>query len=200
MPRSRIKPSPVHARNPHRAVGGFTLVELIVSMVLIGLLATTASLIWVNGFSLASDVDADSTNISETRAVLERVSREIREVKYDSTNAVYCITTATASTLTFRKSNAGAAAGAVCGTTDFTVTITNSGSNLNLTYSNVQTSTTPVLTSAVYSFAFSYYDQGFNLLSSPVTIASIHHVKAALTLSSAGGQTVSSTVVYLRND
>src|SRR6266705_778207 len=75
---------------------GFTLVEAVISAGLIGFLALTATFFWVDSFGLVRMVNTDSAAIADGRALLERLAREIREVKYDPASAAYCISTMSA--------------------------------------------------------------------------------------------------------
>lgn len=63
---------------------GFTLIELIISIVLIGILAVVGSSMIVDSFSTTRMVNADTASAGQARYALERLAREIREVKYAS--------------------------------------------------------------------------------------------------------------------
>lgn len=90
---------------------GFTLVELIISIVLIGILGAVGSSMIVDSFTTARMVDADTASAGQARYALERLARDIREVKLasstttpatacsDGTTDRYCITIPTPSTL-----------------------------------------------------------------------------------------------------
>src|SRR5690349_3948071 len=86
-----------NARGQH----GFTLVETIISVGLISLLALTATFFWVQNFELVRTVNADSAAMADARALLERLSREIRETKFDPTAGAYCVSTMTATQMVF---------------------------------------------------------------------------------------------------
>ena len=134
--------------NPYgRHCGGFTLVELIISIVLLGILATVGSSMIVDSFTTTRIVNADNASVGQARYALERLAREIREIKYvgSGTTGNYSITTPSplnpSSTLVFTKSVSGA---------DVTVTITRSGANLTLGYSS------PALTSTLSNLVSSF--------------------------------------------
>jgi prepilin-type N-terminal cleavage/methylation domain-containing protein len=75
---------------PHLAARGFTLVELVITMVLLGLLAAVGSSMLSDSFSATHRVNDSNASKAEARYVLERLAREIREIKYtDGGN--YCV-------------------------------------------------------------------------------------------------------------
>ena len=111
---------------------GFTLVEVIISAGLLCFLAVTATYFWVDNFRLVQTVNADSAAIADGRASLERLTREIREVKYNNGTGAYCVSTMTATQMVFTKTSGSY--DPTCGTNDFAVTIQWSTPNLNLTY------------------------------------------------------------------
>lgn len=86
----------------HARQSGFTLVELIISIVLLGLLATVGTSMIADSFSLTRIVNANQADTVQARYALERMAREIREVKYLNTSR-YCITTMNSAVLRFDK-------------------------------------------------------------------------------------------------
>src|SRR5450759_1188287 len=91
---------------------GFTLVEIIISIVLLGILAAVGSSMISDTFKTTKMVDANQANRAQIRYAVERLAREIREVKYVSngknidgtqtTYTGYCISSlASGSSLTF---------------------------------------------------------------------------------------------------
>src|SRR6516162_3334885 len=83
---------------------GFTLVELVISAGLLGFLAVTATFFWVNGFDIVQRVNNDTMAVAGGRAALERLARELREVKYDTAASAYCIQSlATSTQLVFNR-------------------------------------------------------------------------------------------------
>src|SRR5438093_1922959 len=116
---------------------GFTLVEAVISAGLIGFLAVSATFFWVDSFGIVRMVNADSAAIADGRALLERLAREIREVKYDTVNAAYCISTMSATQMVFNKTSGTFIA--TCGgatptatTNDIAVTVQAISQKLNL--------------------------------------------------------------------
>jgi len=195
------------ARALPRRQRGFTLVEMIIAVGLIGMLARVATLMWVDGFGLVTTVNDDTNAIADGRILLERLSREIREVKYSSSAGAYCISssiTAPAGQMVFKKTSTGAAYNPACGSNDFGVTLSNTSGNRNLllSYSAAPAVSNAVLTPNVSTLANSFviaYLQADG--STAATSASdVRFVRLSLTLLPPGGQnTVTTTTVALRN-
>jgi len=207
MPRARASTGSfrrgrgVAAPNARRRQQGFTLVEAVISAGLIGFLALTATFFWVDSFSLVRTVNDDSAAIADGRALLERLAREIREVKYDAVNGAYCVSTMAATQMVFNKTSSTAVA--ACGSNDIAVTIqAPSGStNLNLGYADAGASAVPAATRALTSyrssFGIRYLDASFAVTAST---AALRFVELTLTLQPPGVQaTQARTVVALRN-
>lgn len=194
------------ARARARRQRGFTLVELIISAGLIGFLALTATWFWVDSFSLVRSVNADSAAIADGRATLERLAREIREVKLNTASGAFCVSTMAATQMVFNKTS-GAAVAAGCGgatptsaNADFAVNIQTVGSTLNLGYAGALAApaTTKALTSVASSFGLRYLDTNYAVTASA---SALRYVELSLTLQAPGVQaTPSRTVVALRNN
>lgn len=183
--------------NPYdQRSSGFTLVELVISIVLIGILATVGSSMIVDSFTTTRMVNADNASTAQARYALERLAREIREIKYDSTGGNYCITTMTTTPpkLVFYKTSG--AYSSTCSTNVDTVTIDTSGSNLRLGYSS--TGVTSNLSNQVSSFSLAYYDIADNTTAST---GAIRFVVITLTVTdpTSGQSTSQRTRVALRN-
>jgi type II secretory pathway pseudopilin PulG len=177
---------------------GFTLVEAVISAGLLGFLAVTATYFWVDTFSLARTVNADSAAIADGRASLERLAREIREVKYDNASGAYCVTTMAATQMVFTKTSG--TYNPTCGTNDFAVTVQSSTPNLNLTYAGAAAAP---LTSFASSFGIRYLDASYAVTTSAIAL---RFVELSLTVqppaqqgNQAGQTTQTRTVVALRN-
>ena len=196
---------------PRRAGGcgrrrehGFTLIELIISAGLLGLLAVTATYFWVDGLGLVRSVNNDSAAIADGRAVLERLAREIREVKYDASTGAYCVpTTATtlvnpATQFSFRKTIG--AFSAACGTNDYTVTVTLAAPNVNLAYAGAAApvAATRAMTGYASALQIRHLDSTFG---ATTTASALRFVELTLTVQPTGVQaTQTRTVVALRNN
>lgn len=175
---------------------GFTLVELIMTMVLLGILGTVGANMISDSFTTTTMVNAGQASAAQARYALERLAREIREVKYvnaGSSSGSYAIDTASWSPthLAFTRTIAGA---------DVTVTIDSSGGSLRLGYSSPAVTST--LAGNVGSFALSYLDLSGNATTDTSNSANgIRFVLINLTLTDpVSGQSLSErTRVSLRN-
>lgn len=177
----------------HRLQAGFTLIEVVISIVLIGILTAFSATIISNNMYTAITVDSSQASLDQMRLAMSRMSKELREIKY-TTNGAYSITStlsASATSITFVRQIGGA---------DVTVAISRSGSSspygVTMTYS---TSTdTPVLVSGVTAFTVDFYD-GSGLATTSTT--DVRFVSITLSVSDAtSGSTVSErTRVALRN-
>ena len=155
---------------------GFTLVELIIVITIIGIIAGTV------GFILLSTVDAwmfkfnRADLLSDGRLALNRMVREIRQIK-DLTS----VTTATSSQ--FRFTNTG----------DVDIIYSLSSTDLNRTAD----ATANVLAQDVSSLGFAYYDSSGDTISTPTVSPSetdIRRVRINLTLTKSGEN------VYLQSE
>lgn len=199
-------PTP-HARRPvgcgRRRAHGFTLIEVIISAGLLGLLAVTATYFWVDGLGLVRSVNNDSAAIADGRAVLERLAREIREVKYDGATGAYCAPTSAttlvnpATQFSLRKSTGSFVE--ACGTNDYLVTVTLAAPNVNLAYAGASApvAATRAMTGYASALQIRHLDASFAPTTSP---GALRFVELSLTVQPSGVQaTQARTVVALRN-
>jgi prepilin-type N-terminal cleavage/methylation domain-containing protein len=191
---------------------GFTLVELVISAGLLGFLAVTATFFWVKGFDLVQRVNNDSMAIADGRAALERLARELREVKYDTAAGAYCVQSlATATQVVFNRSPAGAystGCGAYTGTlgsgtSDYRVTVQWSSSTQTLTLGYAGDLASPAATSTlvtqVSNFQMTYLDATYSSSPTP-TASTVRFVQLDLSQRPPGApETVTRTTVALRN-
>ena len=185
---------------PARLQHGFTLIEVIIAAGLIALLAKTATFFWVDGLGLARSVNADSAAIADGRAALERLAREIREVKYNPDTVAYCITlpAPAGSLMVFNKTAPGVVAASACGTTDMTVTIQSSSNNVYLAYSAAPAASQALAANAS-SFALAHLQA--DAVTAATNASNVRYVRLTLTQQPAGVQaTTTSTLVALRNN
>jgi prepilin-type N-terminal cleavage/methylation domain-containing protein len=191
--------------------GGFTLIELIFSIALLGILGAVGSSMIVDSFNTTRMVDADNASTGQARYAVERLAREIREVKFVITGGVgnYCINapaTNPTSNLVFYKTS-GTFNNTTCATNAISTTINLIQIqatpivlyDLKLGYSSPAVTTT--LSSNVSSFTLAYYDVAGNLLTLPVDTSVIRFVVISLTVTDpTSGQSIAQrTRVALRN-
>lgn len=83
---------------------GFTLIELVISIVLLGLLGAVGVTMISDTFDTTRWINANQASSAKSRYALERLERELREVKFLSTG-YYCTGTLTnpATSLTFKQ-------------------------------------------------------------------------------------------------
>jgi MSHA biogenesis protein MshO len=113
---------------------GFTLIEVIVAMVLLGFLAVVGSHMIGDSMRTASITANNQASGSQARFAVERMTREIRELAYGSTQ--YSITTKTATTFAFTKEDGTAVTitcPSSCGSATNAVTMTYAGTTSTLT-------------------------------------------------------------------
>lgn len=129
--------------NQSRRQHGYTLIEMVLVVVLIGILGATGMSMLYDPFATAVTVNATNANASKARYALERIARELRETEYVS-NA-FCFSSMAATSVAFVKNNNDADCA-----TGTAVSVNLSGTNLTLNGAT--------LASDVQSFSLSYRD------------------------------------------
>jgi len=175
----------------HKPVRGFTLVELVIVMVLLGILGAVGSNMLSDSFTTTHRVNESNASKAEGRYVLERLAREIREVKYLSLGN-YCIEqvsgvdTMTPTRFVFdKRSNSLSLDRQTCGTDSNRVTVNYSAPNLTLAYASPALSATLSNRVAPAGFALRYFQSDGTTPSS--TSATLYFVEISLTLTDATG-------------
>ena len=171
----------------HSVPRGFTLIELVMVIVVLGILATVTVPLLSNSFRAYETNQTNLVTLSKLRYATERMAREIREVRYAGGN--YSIVMG-ATTLQFTKSDA---AGTV-------VTINGAAPPLaTLRYSTPLPAMTATLTDQVAAggLQFEYFDINNNV---GVTTANVAYVDVSLTLTDPNsGAAAQRTRIALRN-
>ncbi len=163
---------------------GFTLIEMVMAMVILGLLGAAAGYGMVNGtLAFVRSTDAVHT-IGKLRIAGKRMEREIREVRRDLvTPALYDISTMNATTLAFIKTD---------GTT---VTLNSAPPLATLAYSSP--AGTYTLTDEVSALTFAYYQaDGTTAATGNSDVA---YIEIELVLTRAGNLYPQRTRAALRN-
>lgn len=162
---------------------GFTLLEMAVVIVIIGILVaavTPIAVSWIGAYSATLNA---AVTLDKLRYSVERIERELRDVK--SIGGSYQFGTMGATMTTFTQNSTGR-----------TVTIAQSGNTVTLSYSDVS-GVTPVLTNQVGSLGFRYLQQdGSNQTVDPTLV---RYVEISLTLTQGGQSYSERTRVRLRN-
>jgi len=123
---------------------GFTLIELIIAVVILGLLGAAAGYGLQNGALAFVNTTNSIHTLGKLRPASERLAREIREIRRDPlTPAVYDIATMNAATLAFTKADGTG------------VTLNSAPPRVTLAYS--APAGTHTLTDEVNSLTFAYY-------------------------------------------
>ena len=167
-----------------RQQGGFTLLEMIIAVVVLGLLGAAAGYGLVGGTLAFSNTAEAVQTLGKLRYASERMAREIREIRRDPvTPAVYDISSMTAATLSFTKSD---------GTT---VTLAGAPPLATLAYS--APAGTHTLTDEVGSLAFSYLQADGT--TAATGNADVAFVELELVLTRSGNSYPQRTRISLRN-
>ena len=175
-----------HGRFPAlpRAVGGFTLMELVTVIVLVGILAIAVAPVLDSGVKTFRTTSASIDLLGKLRYATARMVREIREVRRNPANtAAYDISTMTATTLAFTKTDGTA------------VTISASPPDVMLSYSTPAVSA--ILTDALGSLKFSYYQ--IDGVTVATGVSNVAFVRVDLTLTQNGVPYTEASWVTLRN-
>jgi prepilin-type N-terminal cleavage/methylation domain-containing protein len=184
------------ACRPRPRPRGTTLIELLIVIVLIGILGVYASTVFSNSYTTARMVDSSKSSADQLRYAMERLSRELREIKFVDTATGYSISStlaASASNLVFVRTISG---------TDVTVTINKSGSNLTLGYSSP--AVTSNIAQQVTGFTMDFYtiNTTTGVVSATASKSNLRFVVLTLTATDAlSGQAITErTRVTLRNN
>lgn len=179
-----MRSSILSRRSPRRATraDGFSLVELIVSIVVLGILAAVTAPIFSSSLRTYVESDAHLATMSKARYTIERIARELREVQYNSGTSSFAFGAMGAGNTTFTKWD---------GTT---VTLSTAGSKFNMRYA--PPGVTAPLTDELSALALRYLDASGNPGATAATVAS---VEATLTLFSHGATYTQRVRVGLRN-
>jgi prepilin-type N-terminal cleavage/methylation domain-containing protein len=187
----------MHRASPSRhRPRGTTLIELLIVIVLIGILGVYASTVFSSTYTTARMVDSSKSSADQLRYAMERLSREIREIKFVDTGTGYSISSAlaaSATNLVFVRTISG---------TDVTVTINKSGSNLTLGYSSP--AVTSNIAQQVTGFTMDFYtiNSTTGAVSATTSKSNLRFVVLTLTATDAlSGQAITErTRVTLRNN
>lgn len=153
-----------------RRVEGFSLVELVMVIVILGILAAFVGPVLFNAMRSYDRGQSAMVTQAKMRYAIERMSRELREVRRQTTDATFLdITAMGATSIHFFK-------------TDGTqVVLSAAGNQLNLTYSTLAGMLTGVLTDQLGPFSLAYFQQNTNTVAA--TAASISFVQISMALS-----------------
>jgi MSHA biogenesis protein MshO len=170
-----------------QAANGFTLIEAVVTIVLIGVLAMAVIPVIDSGVRTYATTNNSLNALSKLRYATERMAREIREVRRNPLSPTNFEMTLGTNTLTFTKTDGNQ------------VTISSGTPNVNLTYQTPAVSA--VLTDLLNANAdlnFQYYLA--DKITQTVSLSQLAYVRISLTLTDRDGAQVNQlTWVALRN-
>ena len=168
-----------------RKNSGFTLIEMVVTMVLLGIVAAIAAPMLVAGARAFDATTTGLSTLSNLRYATERIARELREVQYTGGAFSFGAGGMTATSVSFTKGN---------GTV---VTIARALPNATLQYS-AGPAVTAVLTDQVSDLQFAYYQR--DGVTAATGNGNVAIVQVTLTLNNpVTGSYVQRTRVTLRN-
>jgi prepilin-type N-terminal cleavage/methylation domain-containing protein len=149
-----------------RRVEGFSLVELIMVIVILGILAAFVGPVLFNAMRAYDQGQQGAQTQAKIRYAMERLSRELREIRRQTTDATLLdVTSMSAASMAFFK-------------TDGTpVSIGAAGNQVNLAYSTVSA----MLTDQLGSFSLAYYQPDASTVAT--TASSLAFVEISLRLS-----------------
>lgn len=174
---------PYKAWSPHGlANAGFSLVEMVVSIVVLGVLAAVTAPVFTASLRGYVESDAHLTTLSKARYATERIARELREVQYNSGTGTFAFTAMGTNNATFTKQD---------GTT---VTLNVAGTNVNLRYQ--PPNVTAPLTDELGALTLSYLNTNG---AAGATAATVRAIDVSLSLTNRGATHVQRVRVGLRN-
>ena len=149
-----------------RRVEGLSLIELVMVIVILGILAAFVGPVLFNAMRSYESGQSARLTQAKMRYAIERMSRELREVRRQTNDATFPdITAMSATGITFFK-------------TDGTqVVISAAGNQLNLSYVPV----TGILTDQLGTFQLAYFQQ--DGVTVPATSASLAFIQVSMTVS-----------------
>lgn len=167
---------------------GFTLIELVIVIILLGIMAAALVPLAVSGLRAYSDVLGNVIVLDKLRYATERLAREIREVNYASSSFVVATpVSACNNSMQFTRTSYDSAGVAVTGG-DTTVTICTLNNAVTLSYdplanSGCPTGTGTILTDEVETLQFCYRQSNGT---SATSASNVRYVDISLSLRHAG--------------
>jgi prepilin-type N-terminal cleavage/methylation domain-containing protein len=167
---------------------GFTVVELVITVVVMGILAVVGVSMISDSFTTARVINAGQSNANDARYAVERLAREIREIKHVNKATGYGISVMTGSSLVFTRPD------------NVVVTIDVNSSNLTLGYSSPATVST-LATQATLNLQYLALDPLSGATPAATGATDVRFVEITLTMTDAtsGKKIIERSRVALRN-
>lgn len=166
---------------PRAQSRGFSLIEMVAAIVVLGILVAAAAPMLANGLRAYDATTASITTLGKLRYATERLARELRETQH--TGANYSINMSLTNPQ-FTKSN-----GVI-------VTVNQVLPSVTLAYSTPVVAPAPVLVDQVSALSFAYFDLDNVATASNVNV---RYVQVTLSLVQGAGTYTQRTRVALRN-
>jgi prepilin-type N-terminal cleavage/methylation domain-containing protein len=163
---------------------GFTLIEMVMVIVILGILTALTAPIFSQGLTAARLTTENLSTLAKLRYATERLAREIRQVNHNGGS--YDVSTMAATNMVFTKAD----------TVSTTVSITVSGATITLAYS--APAVFGVLTDEVSNMSFAYYDNNGAVTASSADLAFVE-INLTLQNPTTGGSYSQRTRVALRD-
>jgi prepilin-type N-terminal cleavage/methylation domain-containing protein len=165
---------------------GVTLLELVLVIILLGILSVISLNMISDSYTTTRIINNGNANTSTARYAMERISREIRQVTYDTNTKLVLVTNAASTQMSFTKSELSV---------DKLVSVRLNGQSLLL--SNPIASGEFVLAEHVTNFSLQYFDS--TMVAAPA-LGNIRFVQINLTIDAPDAPAVElHSLVALRN-
>lgn len=188
---------PTHAAS-RQGQYGFTLMEIVLGLVLLGLLSMVGTTMVSSGFYTTMKLSDEQLTHASARYAMERLAREIREIQFNPTTGVSGIssTLMSSSQLSFVKTTM---TGTAYVSFRYTPNANPALGTLQMSYFQDDASPANVLTRNLKSFSFTYLaDSSGTVATTPNSVRFIR-VDMVVVLSAAAAELPLTTLIKLRN-
>lgn len=181
-----------------QAQHGFTLMEIVLGLVLLGLLSMVGTTMVSSGFYTTMKLSDEQLTHASARYAMERLAREIREIQFNPTTGVSGIssTLMSSSQLSFMKTTLS---GTAYVSFKYTPNANPALGTLQMSYFQDDASPANILTRNLKSFSFTYLaDSNGTVTASPNSVRFIR-IDMVVVLSAGAAELPMTTLIKLRN-